>query len=123
MYPYLHKDVARAIVGDSYGGTIGLIPASLTAGETYTATLRAPFPSTVVEPSQAHVVALLIDSQTGEVVNAAAARYEEGSGLNTTMAQPTTTEIFDLQGRSLGSSMDELPKGIYLIGGRKVVVK
>lgn len=123
VYPYLHKDVARAIVGDSYGGTIGLIPASLTAGETYTATLRAPFPSTVVEPSQAHVVALLIDSQTGEVVNAAAARYEEGSGLNTTMAQPTTTEIFDLQGRSLGSSMDELPKGIYLIGGRKVVVK
>lgn len=36
-------------------------------------------------------------------------------------ALPETNYIYDLQGRSYGTSTNALPKGIYIIGGKKVM--
>jgi len=36
-------------------------------------------------------------------------------------ATPETNYIYDLQGRSYGTSAEGLPKGLYIIGGKKVV--
>ena len=33
------------------------------------------------------------------------------------------TAVYDLSGRKIGSSIDGLPKGIYIVGGKKLLVK
>ena len=43
------------------------------------------------------------------------------SGIQDLQSVRKTNVIYDLQGRSLGTSTDALPKGIYIIGGKKVV--
>ena len=35
----------------------------------------------------------------------------------------TNTPVYDLQGRYLGISLDHLPRGIYIVGGKKVIKK
>lgn len=37
------------------------------------------------------------------------------------MQVPVTNKIFNLQGRYMGTNLNALPKGIYIIGGKKVV--
>ena len=42
--------------------------------------------------------------------------------LSTSDAQQPVT-IFDLQGRRIGSQMKNLPAGVYIVNGRKVVIR
>ena len=47
----------------------------------------------------------------------------ESTGIETitTTKQEQDPAIYDLNGRKICSSLDNLPKGIYIIGGKKVV--
>ena len=38
-----------------------------------------------------------------------------------TFGEKTNAEIYDLQGRRLGTAVESLPKGLYIIGGKKIV--
>lgn len=127
VYPYQHDDVARAVVGNSVAGTIGLYPTALQAGESYAATIRSSFPTIVVNASQAHAVALLIDSHTGEVLNAAAAPFRTvATGMEAHPADDRLSSFgegtgcyYDLQGRAVAQPQ----QGIYIVNGRKVLVR
>ena len=48
-----------------------------------------------------------------------------GIGQNTIMPVNTNaiTAIYDLSGRKVGTSIDSLPKGIYIVNGKKMLVK
>ncbi len=41
--------------------------------------------------------------------------------VNVTPTEPQ--KVYDLQGRYVGDDTKSLPKGIYIIGGKKVVVR
>ena len=43
------------------------------------------------------------------------------SGINSLLITPRAGKIYDLQGRPRGTDPSALPKGIYIIGGRKIV--
>ena len=45
----------------------------------------------------------------------------ENTGINILNADKIQSPIYDIQGRNFGTSFDALPKGIYIIGGKKVV--
>ena len=35
----------------------------------------------------------------------------------------TITDVYDLSGRKVGTSVSNLPKGLYIVGGKKLLVK
>lgn len=45
----------------------------------------------------------------------------EGTGINKIINDSSPKIIYDLQGRNMGTDLSALPKGIYIIGGKKVV--
>lgn len=118
VYPYLHNDVARSFVGNNFTGTIGILPTTYFANETVNASVTAQFPSHVVADN-AHVVGMLIDTQTGEVKNAAECRYttiaEDPDGINEVITE-TDSAIFNLQGQRIISPR---AYNIYIKGGKK----
>ena len=70
-YPFYHNHVARATVGLTFNGTGGYIPTNVTAGEEVRADITTELPGNITDPSQLHVVVMMIDANTGRVVNAA----------------------------------------------------
>lgn len=71
VYDYLLKDVCRSYDGLTFNGTGGKLPQTMIAGEEYTAELRTTVPANIEKLSNAKVIVMLIDANTGKVVNAA----------------------------------------------------
>ena len=67
------------------------------------------------------VVVLLIDKSTGAVVNANKAKIGTTTGISIVEVRNNSTEnvCYDLAGRRIAQPA----KGLYIVNGRKVVVK
>ena len=63
-------DVARAVSGLSYNGTVGLVPAKMEGGESYTTTLSAALPANMDDINNLKVAVLMIDCNTDQIINA-----------------------------------------------------
>ncbi len=130
-YPVMHNDVARLLVGQTMSGTKGLFPAAIEAGKTYTAELSSTYPKAIEDVHNASVVAMLIDSQSGEVINAVKTKVTPNSTAIAELAQPSASsvaDVYSLSGvlvrKSLPQSeLKSLPAGIYLHGGKKIIVR
>lgn len=70
-YPLM--DVCRGYAGLTFNGTGGFLPQVMNAGEEYTAELRSTLPETIEDLSFCKVVVMLIDANTGNVINVARA--------------------------------------------------
>lgn len=73
VYDYPNMDVCRAYAGLTFNGTGGYLPQEMKAGEEYTAELRTSVPVNIEKMSNTKVVVMLIDANTGVVINAALA--------------------------------------------------
>lgn len=129
-YPVVHNDVARSAVGQTLSGTIGLFPSTLKAGTTYTASLASAFPASIEDVHTASAVAMLIDTQTGQIVNAAKAKVTPNStGIDdATTSSSETANIYSVSGTLIRanaprSALSTLPAGIYIYGNKKISVK
>jgi len=82
VYPFVHEDAARAYAG-SFAGTVGLIPQDLVAGQVYKASVKLNVPEDVRDylKTDCRVVVMIIDANTGKVVNAAVAKVTDFSGV------------------------------------------
>ncbi len=128
------QHVARATYG--HEGIDGSVPSELTVNKTETYTAKIEIPSTVANRSNLNAVAILIDSSTGIVENAAIARVGESSttaiaSLNSgSAARPDiriingnvtadgyrgTLRVYTLDGVQV--SPTGLPHGMYIIKG------
>lgn len=96
VFNYEIDHVGRAAYGATYNGTSGLLPAKMTAGETYSTDIAVPLPSTVVEPDNCDIVVMLIDSGTGKVVNSARTPLSGNSAVD-----------------GIGSDGDEIYMSVY----------
>ncbi len=120
---YLHQDVCRNISGLTINGTGGYIPASVTAGETYKAELSIPVPSTVKSLTSCKLIVVMIDGNTGKVINAARCKYSDGTGIKDIIEKeaPVSAEgIYTLSGQKVSGT---LSRGIYIINGKKTLIK
>lgn len=119
VYPYQHNDVARAVIGSNYAGTIGLLPTTFLSGETVSATVQQAFPSNIINPDNVHVVGMLINTQTGEVMNAARCNIgNDMNGIKNVVLPSASATIYDTQGRKLSTQPHH---GIVIINGKKYV--
>lgn len=128
-YPVIHNDVARFMVGNSFSGTIGLYPSTLEAGKLYTAAFSSRMPESIDSPARTKAVAMLIDTQTGEIVNAAKAPLRSATAIDIVQQEgASVVDVYSPSGVLLrkGISADRvnsLPRGLYIVGGKKVWVK
>ena len=67
-----------------------------------------------------HCVALNGEKVTGKVVI-----VKDATGINTPATATTTTQqsIYTLSGVRLSNDLNNLPKGIYIVNGKKYIVK
>lgn len=75
------NDVARAILDRSFAGTAGVIPGEVKAGEAVEYTQKATLPETVENWNNAEIVCMLLDANTGRVINAAKAKFTDKNGV------------------------------------------
>lgn len=124
-----YQDVARGYDGtDGYKGIEGLFPKNISEGDVFTHQMELDMPETVLVKENAELVVLLL-SKSGAILNAEKCPIAQQS------AEPTAVEfgavvqrhtepaVYDLQGRVVSKSGHSLQPGIYIIGGKKVVVK
>lgn len=120
-------------------GVSGSIPSTVKAGREYTHKYTFRLADAKNLSGQAlmtkgitpNAVVALIDTETGEVVNAAKMSYSHITGIDTVLADPTTDAhlgTFDLYGRRIelpaeGSAATGIHNGIVIKDGRKMLVK
>lgn len=131
VYPYIHDHVVRGVYGQTYSGTIGLYPANPEGGVNYSVRLSTQCPEAVDNLQNLHAVAMLIDTQTGMVVNAAQTRilsatesieavYEENSDDSSTLFTLTGMIV---RRNATAEDLQNIPAGIYLLGNKKIIIK
>ena len=69
-YPFYHNHVARGWYGNTLAGTGGLLPTTVEAGKTYTATIKTALPENIKDINKTAIVIMLINANTGKVINA-----------------------------------------------------
>lgn len=127
VYPYYHNEVARAQVGTSYYGTTGYIPTTVTNGEEYTGTVAFDLPSTVSVAYNCKVICMMIDANTGAVINSASAPLTGLTGIDRAAGTGSgTVEV--ARYNAAGQMIPEPQKGLNIIRYsdgtvRKTVVK
>ena len=107
----------------------GTLPASVEGSKTYTHTYTFDISSNslVQDKEKLRPVVVLIDTRTGEAVNADKVRVGESNGISITPNPSSKGEvrIFDLSGRRVSASehlnLSTLPKGIYIVNGKKII--
>lgn len=104
IYDYHFNDVARSVIGD-YQGIEGSMPQYVVAGHEYTDSREITLPESVLNRDNVEIVALLLDTHTGEIVNACKKPLGNGAtGIWSPKAGqlPTDkTEYYTIDGRRL----------------------
>lgn len=128
---YLCQDVCRDIIGDTYTGTGGLIPQSVEAGKAYTGTLSIAASSQIADINNCKMVVLMIDANTGKVINAVCAPLtaNDPSGIHDVSADAKgETRVYNMQGMLVRKGTAKATAtqglhGLYIVNGKKVILK
>lgn len=122
---YTHNEVARAHVGTSYYGTTGYIPSMIVGGEEYTGTISFALPP-VNDIYNCKVVCMMIDANTGAVINAARADIKNAMDIDSITVQENVVVVgrYNLAGQPVSASQ----KGLCILkmsdgSAKKVLVK
>lgn len=119
-----YNDVARIIY--DYDGIAGQLPKEITKGETYKCQYALTLPDNIQNAKNLKIVTLLIDTRTGEILNAdrtTIAGDYDATAIQTIKAVKTDAPVYTLSGQQVSRDSLKSKKGIYIIGGRKVIVK
>lgn len=114
---------------EPYKGIEESIPQSVKAGEKITDLFIANIEGNIhiQNKDNLSVVALLLDKQNGTIINAAKCKIDAyGTGITSLSTNEQAFDIYTLQGykvRTKATSLDGLPKGVYIVKGKKVVVR
>ena len=89
---------------------------------TYTGTLTTP-PSNIIFNGTGFNQTADLDFKNGGYYNEAGAIQGVVTGIEAIRTTPSVQNsmIYDLQGRKMGTTWDALPKGLYIVNGKKIV--
>lgn len=120
----MYNDVARTIY--NYDGIAGQLPKEITEGETYKCQYTLTLPNNIQNVENLKIVTLLIDTYTGEILNAdrttITGEYNT-TAIQTIKAVETDTPAYTLSGQKISSGSLKGKKGIYIINGKKIIIK
>lgn len=110
-------DVARGIWPSTTGSTETALPATMTAGTTYSVEYKVKASSSKFQNIEnANVIAIVLDSQTGEFINAG--RFEQRLvGINSVLAPTADVPAYNLAGQRINGASH----GVRIEGGKKVI--
>lgn len=114
VYDYPNMDVCRAYDGLTFNGTGGYFPQMMIAGEEYEAELRVTVPANIEKLSNTKVAVMLIDANTGLVINAAMAN--EIAAVENIDSDSNTT-VGTLNGKVVVTTAEEARVEVYGING------
>ena len=123
----VYNDVA-VLTSEMLGGSKNAItaaaaetPVKFTYSFNLSDAVNTSFQPVIQDVNNLKVVALLVDANTGAVVNANVAKVGASTGISISenTQKPQTNACYDLTGRRVQKPV----KGLYIINGRKVVVK
>lgn len=116
MYNEVARDIKFAY------GIEGSIPSSIVSLKPCDYTTQLSLEN-VYDIKECEVVALLLDTTTGRIVNAARSEISmDGAGIDSVAEDATGIEtIYNLQGQKVNK--ENIGKGIYVINGKKVMIK
>ena len=122
-----YQDVARGYDGtDGYKGKSGLLPKTIADGDSFTHEVQLAMPATVLNKENTELVVMLL-SRTGAVVYAEKCPIGKDGSLGIKSMQEYSTKSVNPATYTIsGCRVDgntPLRKGIYIVGGKKVVVK
>ena len=110
VFDWTFNHVARGTWGTSFNGSQGLIPATLTAGESYGFGFRIEVPSNVENVYNCHVAVMLIDGNTDRIINAYDCHVANNAVNTIGIDTDGPVEYYDLQGRRV----ENPERGIYI---------
>lgn len=139
--PFDH--VVRRVIGGSFSGTSGIVPGAVKAGEPVQFTVKNAIYDNVSNWANAEIVAILIDNNSGLVVNAVKAPFTagtvgissvtadngedisiavNGSNVNVNAAGEVNVTVYDVNGTLVGKaggqgsvSVPTNGKGLYIV--------
>ena len=121
------NEVAREIF--DYNGVEGLLPRGVVEGETYKTKYTLTVPDNVKDLSNVRIVTLILDTRTGEILNAdlcSLSDIPDTSISNITTDDNKRHDIFNSLGMKVGTDTTPakgLRKGLYIMNGRKVIIR
>lgn len=126
----LHNHVARSI--SSLNGERGSVPSQPKGLTDYEYSYTLNLPDNIDNKENIQLVVLLINQQTGEIVNADNVDVNEINPYDPTFIHTEMHErfvdVYSLQGVLIkqqipvGGLENELPSGVYIVNGKKVVI-
>jgi thiol-disulfide isomerase/thioredoxin len=136
VYPVYANDVVRSVIGKTFNGTQGYLPDTVTAGVENTNTVTVTASERVTDWNNAEVVAIVIDNNTDQVINAAKCKVVTAGIGSVAIDAPLSVaiddngnivasdsqaliQVYDLTGRAIASSTGVAPtngyKGIAIV--------
>lgn len=118
---YVFDHVARGQHGNSYAGVSGFFPTSVESEKSYDVFYSFDTPSAVSKPENTDVVLMLIDANSGRIINAAKSTLTLGvAGIENVVVESNDDDtIYNLMGQPV---INPRP-GIYIRGGRKIYIR
>lgn len=115
VYPFTQNHVSRAHIGTYFGDT-KYLPQTITNNQDYTGTIEFNVPSTVQDINNCNVICMMIDANTGRVLNNATAKIINSGndgieGISTDGADVVETARYNAAGQLISGPQ----KGINII--------
>jgi hypothetical protein len=122
MMYYKHVSVDNTA---AFTGVAGSLPASIAAGDEYTATFNVKVPGEIESFDNGDIVLFVLNTETGYVYNATSLALTANSGVNTVVADKVAEDnaVYNLMGVKVGTDTSNLPAGIYVSSGKKIVIR
>jgi hypothetical protein len=120
VYPYYAQHVARAAYGTTYNGTGGLIPQTIEGGKTYTAEISNTAAATVSVPDNCNIVVMMIDGNSGHIINAAQTSLTGVSGIESVTAEKLNAQIIAIPSAVAVSAEGDFNVEVYNLAGNLI---
>ncbi len=115
---YYYHNVLRNWDGNTFNGTGGLLPSTIQAGVPYTVQMKVAAPKSIADINKTHVTAMLIDSESGKILNADRRFTNTHSAVDTIDSDYYS---FSVVGNSVNVSYPgDLSVEVYALDGMKL---
>lgn len=119
----LPSPLATKADDQAFVGMEGSLPLTLYPSESYSSQWEIPLPVGYDNFSDMRLVAYVIDTETKTVINSVAVDIDALADVAPVIAPAAHTDaIFSIDGRCVGSSLEGLPHGIYILNGKKIKI-
>jgi hypothetical protein len=119
VYPVYANDVVRSVIGQTFNGTQGYVPSKVTAGVANSNSISVSATERVEDYNNAELVAVLIDNNTDQVINACKSRIVT-SGVKDAVVDQSVVVKVDADGNIVATADSQANVEVYDLTGKAI---